>query len=114
MLIVMHYQRRRFKERVDYVTSSGYGDGGDWRRRVGLRGGGPTAIITTLGTLSFDAETKEAFLSSYHPGVTQEEVIRETGWPLRISQSVHETAPPTQEELAIIRYFDPQGFWTRR
>lgn len=114
LLILMEHRRHRFKGRVDYVTSPGYGTGGDWHRRVGLPGGGPAAIITTLGTLSFDPETKEAILASYHPGVTQDEVCRQTGWPLRVSPTVHETPPPTDEEVAIIRRYDPKGFWTRR
>jgi glutaconate CoA-transferase subunit B len=113
LLIIMQHEQRRFKKRVDYITSPGYGEGGDWRRRVGLPGGGPAAIITTLGTLSFDPETKEAILASHHPGVTPDEVCRQTGWPLLVSPAVHETPPPTDEELAIIRHYDPKGFWTR-
>ncbi len=114
LVILMEHRRPRFKGRVDYVTSPGYGTGGDWRRRVGLPGGGPAAIITTLGTLSFDPETKEAILASYYPGVTQDEVCRQTGWPLRVSPTVHETPPPTDEEVTIIRRYDPKGFWTRQ
>ncbi len=112
-LIIMQHEGRRFKDRVDYVTSPGYGNGGNWRRQVGLPGGGPAAIVTTLGTLTFDPETKEAILASYHPGVSPDEVRRQTGWPLRVSSTVHATAPPTEEELAIIRSYDPKGFWTR-
>jgi glutaconate CoA-transferase subunit B len=112
-VIIMQHERRRFKKRVDYITSPGYGDGGDWRRRVGLPGGGPAAIITTLATLSFDPDTKEAVLDSYHPGVTQDNICRQTGWSLRVSPTVHETTPPTKEELAIIRQYDPKEFWTR-
>ena len=113
LLIMMQHQHHRFKERVDYITSPGFGDGGDWRRQVGLPGGGPVAIITTLGMLSFEPETKDAILASYHPGVTPAEVCRQTGWGIRVSPDVHETPPPTEEELAIIRSHDPQGFWTR-
>jgi len=113
LLIVMQHERRRFKERVDYVTSPGHGEGGDWRRRVGLPGGGPAVIVTTLGTFSFDGNTKEAVLASYHPGVTTDEVRQQTGWAIRVSPDVHETPPPTEEELAIIRHNDPHGFWTR-
>jgi glutaconate CoA-transferase subunit B len=112
LLIVMQHERRRFKERVDYVTSPGYGEGGDWRQRVGLPGGGPAVIVTTLGIFSFDGTTKEAVLASYHPGVTTDEVRQQTGWAIRVSPDVHETPPPTEEELAIIRHNDPHGFWT--
>ena len=113
LLIVMQHERRRFKERVDYVTSPGHGEGGDWRQRVGLPGGGPAVIVTTLGIFSFDGNTKEAVLASYHPGVTTDEVRQQTGWAIRVSPDVLETPPPTEEELAIIRHYDPHGFWTR-
>jgi glutaconate CoA-transferase subunit B len=113
VLVIMPHQRHRFKERVDYVTSPGYGDGGEWRRRVGLAGGGPLAIITTLGTFGFDSETKAAVLASHHPGVTPDQICRHTGWELHVPPDVRETLPPTEEELAIIRRYDPQGFWTR-
>ena len=112
-LIIMQHERRRFKERVDYVTSPGHGEGGDWRRRIGLPGGGPAAIITTLGVFLFDGRTKEAILASCHPGITPDEVRQQTGWRLRISPEFHETRPPTEKELTIIRDYDPQGFWTR-
>lgn len=113
LVILMQHERRRFKERVDYITSPGFGEGGDWRRRVGLSGGGPVAIVTTLGVFSFDGNTKEAVLASYHAGVTPDEVRKQTGWRIRISPDVHETPPPTQKELAVIRQCDPRGFWIR-
>ena len=54
-VVIMAHERRRFVERVDYVTSPGHGEGGDWRARTGLPGGGPSAVITTLGLFRFDA-----------------------------------------------------------
>jgi glutaconate CoA-transferase subunit B len=112
-LIIMAHERRRFVARVDYVTSAGYGEGGDWRRRVGLPRGGPSAVITTLGVLRFDPETREMVLASTHPGVTVDAVRAHTGWPLACAVEVTETAAPTAAELAVIRRFDPEGFWTR-
>ncbi len=112
-IIIMAHERRRFVERVDYVTSPGFGEGGDWRRRVGLPGGGPSAVITTLGLFRFDATTREMVLASAHPGVTVAEVRGQTGWPVGAAPDVTETPPPTAEELAVIRRFDPEGFWTR-
>ena len=112
-VIIMAHERRRFVERVDYVTSPGHGEGGDWRRRVGLPRGGPAALITTLGLFRFDRETGEIALAATHPGVTVADVRRETGWPLACLDEVGETPPPTAEELRIIRRFDPEGFWTR-
>jgi glutaconate CoA-transferase subunit B len=113
LLIMMEHERRRFVPRVDYVTSPGYGEGGDWRVRVGLPRGGPVAAITTLGVLRFDPETREAYLDSYHPGGSPAAVQAHTGWDLRVGDGVRETPPPTADELRIIREYDPEGFWTR-
>jgi glutaconate CoA-transferase subunit B len=112
-VVIMTHERRRFVERVDYVTSPGHGTGGDWRARTGLAGGGPSAVITTLGLFRFDPESREMVLASTHPGVTAEEVRAATGWPLRVAPVVTETPAPTEEELTTIRRFDPEGFWTR-
>jgi glutaconate CoA-transferase subunit B len=111
-VVIMAHERRRFVERVDYVTSPGHGEGGDWRARAGLPGGGPSAVITTLGLFRFDGATREMVLASAHPGVMVEEVQAETGWPLRLADRVTETPAPSADELAMIRRFDPQGFWT--
>lgn len=113
LLIVMEHERRRFVPRVDYVTSPGYGEGGDWRHRVGLPRGGPAAAITTLGVLRFDPDTREAYLDSYHPGTSLADIQANTGWELRMAAAVRETPPPTADELRIIREYDPAGFWTR-
>jgi glutaconate CoA-transferase subunit B len=112
-IVIMAHERRRFVARVDHVTSPGFGEGGDWRRRVGLPGGGPTAVITTLGLFRFDAATGEMLLASTTPGVTVDQVRAQTGWPLRTAAEVTVTPPPTAAELAAIRRFDPEGFWTR-
>ena len=112
-VVIMAHERRRFVERVDYVTSPGFGEGAGWRRRVGLPGGGPSAVITTLAVFRFDAATGEMLLASTHPGVTVEQVRAETGWPPRAAATVAETTAPTAAELAVIRRFDPAGFWTR-
>ncbi len=113
VVIVMPQERHRFKARVDYVTSPGHGDGGDWRRRVGLRGGGPVAVISTLAVFRFDPDSKEAYLASYHPGQSVASVKAQTGWDLSVAPRVRETPAPTAAELAMVRAFDREGFWTR-
>jgi glutaconate CoA-transferase subunit B len=57
-IIIMKHEKRRFVKKVDYITSPGYGTGGDWRQQVGLPRGGPSTVITTMGVLRFDTETK--------------------------------------------------------
>jgi len=111
---LMSHERRRLVERVSYVTSPGHGDGTPgWRGRRGLLGDGPVAIITTLAVLRFPEGGGEAFLASVHPGHSVEEVRERTGWELRVAEGAGETPTPTEAELAAIRRFDPDGFWTR-
>jgi glutaconate CoA-transferase subunit B len=109
-VIIMQHEKRRLRERVDYVTSPGYGEGAGWRERARLAGGGPSALITTLGVFRF--EGGDAMLESYHPFSSVDEVGAATGWPLRVSPHVSATPDPTPEELAMIRDYDPEGFWT--
>ncbi len=111
-ILIMAHQRRRFVERVDYITSPGYGDGPGWRQRQGIVRGGPSRVITTLGCFSFHRETCEMQLDSVHPGIEVEKIRQETGWPIRVSEAVAETPKPTREELRMLRRFDPKGYWT--
>ncbi len=113
-ILIMSHERRRFVERVDYITSPGYGEGPGWRQRAGLRRGGPSRVITTLGCFSFDPATCEMQLDTIHPGVDVETIRQQTGWPLKVSEALLETPPPTDEELSILRRYDPDGYWTGR
>jgi glutaconate CoA-transferase subunit B len=119
LAIIMPHDKRRLRERVDFVTSPGYGypdehgpAGSAWRKRVGLPRGGPVALITTLAVFTFDRESGEALLQSYHPGTSIEQVQEQTSWPLRLAPNCAETVPPSAEELRLIRECDPQGVWT--
>jgi glutaconate CoA-transferase, subunit B len=103
VVIVMRQSRAKFVERVDFVTTVGFGSGGDDRERLGLLGGGPTSVITDLGGYAPDPETRELVLTHLHPGVTVEQAQRATGWELRVSPSVGRTPPPTEVELAALR-----------
>lgn len=111
-IIVMNHERRRFVPKVHFTTSPGYGDGGDWRVEHGLLGGGPSRVISSLGLFSFKDDTREMTLQSYHPGVTITDIARETGWPLRVAEDVHETPPPSDEELLALRKYDRDRVWT--
>jgi glutaconate CoA-transferase subunit B len=111
-IIIMNHERRRFVPKVRYVTSPGFGNGGSWREEHGLSGGGPVRVITSMGIFGFDAAGREMVLISNHPGVTLQEIERETGWPLRVDETLRETPEPSAEELAGVRKYDPQGVWT--
>ena len=118
---LLDHQKERLPERVHYITSPGCGP---WRAAGRLQQGGPAAVITTKGVLRFRPSPQipqregfqgegEAYLESYHPGVTVEEILANTGWPLQVSTGVRATPAPTRKELRVIRSYDPQGFWTR-
>lgn len=111
-IIIMNHERRRFPPKVHYVTSPGFGDGGDWRERNHLSGGGPSRVITSMGIFTFDGETKEMILAWNHPGVSVNDIKDQTGWPLRVSPEIQQTPAPTREELAAVRKYDPKGIWT--
>lgn len=113
-IIIMSHEKRRFVPRVDYITSPGYGDGPGWRERVGLPRGGPSAVITTRGVFRFDPLTREMMLEKTHPGVDVGEVAANTGWQLSTMAEVTKTPAPTAEELAAVRRYDPEGYWTGR
>jgi glutaconate CoA-transferase subunit B len=111
-VVLLEHSRRRLPERVSYVTSPGNGTGHGWRRLVGLPRGGPSAVITTKAILRF-SDDGEAHLASAHPGVTAVDVLTNTGWNLCTPQNVDETPAPTADELAVIRDYDRERFWTK-
>lgn len=112
-IIIAKHEKRRFPERVDYVTSPGWLDGGSSRRASGLIRGGPDVVVTTMGVIRFRPETKDPFLASFHPGLTPEAVRAETGFALDISEA-RETPPPNDEEIRILReVVDPERVFLR-
>jgi len=114
LIVIMPHDKRRLRERVDFITSPGYLDGGDARARAGLPRGGPSALITTRAVFRFI--DGQAVLSSVHPGESIAEVLADIGWRGGDAgtRDIERTQMPTPEVLRIIREYDPQGFWTRR
>jgi glutaconate CoA-transferase subunit B len=113
VIVVMHHRRRAFVERVDFVTSVGYGTGPGDRALLGLPGAGPVRVITDLGVLEPDPASKELLLTALHPGVTVEEVRAETGWALEVVADLVETTPPTERELSTLRALRTVGAGAR-
>jgi glutaconate CoA-transferase subunit B len=111
-VVLLEHSKERLPERVSYVTSPGNGDGQGWRERVRLPRGGPAAVITTKAVLRF-GEDGEAYLSSVHPGVEADDVVRNTGWKLQGPGDVPSTQEPSAEELKAIREYDKDRFWTK-
>jgi glutaconate CoA-transferase subunit B len=103
VFIMVRHSRRTFVDKVDFVTSVGYGDGPGSRERLGLRGRGPVLVVTDLGVLEPDPASCELTLTKRHPGVEVDEVRAATGWDLAVAEPVGVTEPPTAEELALLR-----------
>ena len=102
-LIIIGHDKRKLVDKVDFVTSAGYLDGGDARRQAGLVQGGPTAVITNLCVLKPDLDSKELMVTQLHAGVDKQQVIEATGWPVQFADELDETVAPTQTELATLR-----------
>lgn len=115
VVVVAPHTTRTFVERLDFVTTVGHADpdgvlgsipgapDGITREGLGLRGGGPSAVITDLGVLEPDPVTKELVLVQLHPGATAEQARERTGWELHIADDLAATAPATAQELAALR-----------
>jgi glutaconate CoA-transferase subunit B len=114
-LYVNEHSPRVFVPRCDFVSTFGWGRGGaDARRRLGLPGGGPRYCVTPLAVLDFEPQLKRLRVRSVHPGVTVEDAVQATGFPLVISDHVPTTELPTEEELQILRSrVDPGGLLRR-
>jgi len=107
-LIFMQQERRKFVNKLDYLTSPGFLDGPNGRKNAGLPDGGPSMVITNMGTMRFDDTTKEMYLSGYYPGITPEQILEKMEFSVDISRS-RENIPPTAEELRLLREeCDPQ------
>jgi glutaconate CoA-transferase subunit B len=103
VIVIVRQTPRAFVERVDFVTSVGYGRGAGSREALGLRGRGPVMVITDLGVLEPDPETCELTLTKLHPGVEVEQAREATGWPLAVAHDLGRTDPPTARELDALR-----------
>jgi glutaconate CoA-transferase subunit B len=103
VIVVVPQSPRTFVERVDFVTSVGFGAGPGDRERMGLRGRGPVQVITDLGVLEPDPETCELTLTHVHEGVDPEQARAATGWPLAVADDVRTLPPPTPRELEVLR-----------
>jgi glutaconate CoA-transferase subunit B len=107
VLMVTMHERRRFVSQVDFVTSPGFLDGGDSRRKAGLVFGRPVRVVTNLGMFGFDEDTKVMRLEALHQGVTVDQVIENTGFEPLIADKLSTIEPPAEEELRPLRSLDP-------
>ena len=107
MILTVH-EKRRFTERVDFVTSPGYLAGGTTRRESGLLFGGVSRMVTTLGVFDFEPTSRRMRLIALHPGASVADVQANTGFEVLVSDALTTTEPPTDKELDILRSLDPK------
>ena len=103
VIIIVRQRPRTFVDRLDFMTSMGHGAGPGDRARLGLRGRGPTLVITDLGVLRPDPTTAELTLTAVHPGLSAADARAATGWDLAVASSLERTPPPTADELDVLR-----------
>jgi len=111
-IVITPMDKRRFVEKVDYLTTPGYLNGKGARERAGLpAGSGPYKVVTNLSILGYDEETCRMRVESLHPGVSIDEVRDNCGFELLVSDELEITPPPTEEELRVLREeVDPDGY----
>lgn len=103
-IAIMQHDVRRFMPKVDFLTTPGYLSGPGAREAAGLpRGTGPIAVVSTLALMDYDPFTCQMRLKALHPGVTVDDVRANTGFELLIPTEVGVNAPPSAEELRLLR-----------
>ena len=103
VVLVLKQSARAFVKKLDFLTSVGHLDGGDARKKLGLPGKGPVAVVTDLCLMEPDSVTRELTVTQLHPGVSREQVQKATGWEIRFASSVQQTAVPAEDELSVLR-----------
>ncbi|EKD49964.1 MAG: 3-oxoacid CoA-transferase, beta subunit [uncultured bacterium] len=103
-ILLMQHDVKRFLPKIDFLTTPGYLTGPGSREKAGLpRGTGPYRVVTNLAIMDFEPVSKRMRLMAINPGVTVEDVIKNTGFELLIADKIEQNAPPSDEELRILR-----------
>lgn len=103
-IAIMKHDIMRFVEKVDFITTPGYLAGPGARELAGLPPGtGPYRVVTTLGILGYDEESKRMKLLSLQPGAEVDQVLENTGFELLLGDEITQNPAPTEEELRILR-----------
>lgn len=103
-IVVTPQDSRRFVEKCDFITTPGYLTGGNAREVAGLpKGCGPFRIITNMAVMDFEPGSKRMRIISINPGYTEKDVQDNCGFELLKADHIQQTAPPTDEELRVLR-----------
>jgi len=114
IIIMRKHEPRSFVPKVDFITTPGYLSGPGEREATGLPPGtGPYRVVTNLGTMDFEPESKRMRLIAVNPSVTREQVVAATGFELLVADKVAVNRPPTKRELKLLRSrIDPEHYYT--
>lgn len=113
IIVITPHEKRRFVEKVDFLTSPGFIEGKDGWRKLKLQGGGPYAVITNLCTFKFDEMTGEMTVTALHEGITMEQVQENTPWNVKVAEEIVTTPSPTEKEITTLRALDPDKIYLR-
>jgi len=103
-VIAMEQEKRRFVNKLDFMTSPGYLDGGDARERAGLpRGTGPYRVVTSMALFDFGEVSKKMRLIATAPGVTTKDVLDNMQFEPLVASEVETLEPPNKKELKLLR-----------
>ena len=111
MIVAMKHEKRRFVGKVDFITSPGFIRGGHRRQESGLVAGGMYRVVTDLGIMGFDDESRRMKVLALHPGVSVEEIQDNTGFELLVPDDLAVTQPPSERELSVLRHLDPDKLY---
>ena len=114
-ILVMKHEPRRFVERVDFITTPGYLTGPGTREKAGLpRDTGPWRVVTSKALFAFHEESKRLMLVGALRGVSTADILEGMAFPPLVANTIEELAPPTQDELQVLRRdIDPSGIIIR-
>ncbi len=110
MIVTMKHEKRRFVDRVDFITSPGFIEGGGSRAESGLPLGGMFKVVTDLAILGFAAGSREMVVEALHPGVSIDQVRDNTGFDIQATE-LETTEPPSARELGVLRELDPDRLY---
>jgi glutaconate CoA-transferase subunit B len=113
---IMALEKRRFVEKLDFITSIGFGDGSpDYRKKAGVMGSGPYRVITNQALFGFDEDTHRMMLLEVLPGKTADDIQELVSFELLISPDLKEMKEPSADDLRILREeCDPDGYFLKR
>jgi glutaconate CoA-transferase, subunit B len=103
IFVVLKQSPRSFVAKLDFCTSAGFLNGNGERERRAIPGAGPQAVITDLGVLKPATGSRELTLVARYEDVSVDRICAATGWPLAVADTIDVVAPPTADELRILR-----------